>query len=123
MDNFSKIKFLLSNITFITGYFFIIFLFNKFLKNTQNIKLFFEPNIKILNKILFIFLGLFFIKLLPFNLFTMVFNEDGLPRYVSRSHINLNFLFYDPIIIIFFYILKVVFKRGQELKIENDLTI
>ncbi|WP_159950080.1 DUF2975 domain-containing protein [Polaribacter septentrionalilitoris] len=123
LENFTKVRFLLSKFTNVVGYFFIIFLFHKFLKNALTLQFFFESNIKILNKILYILLGLFLLKLLPFNLYTMVFFKNGLPHYVSKSHMDLNFLFYYPLYIIFIYLLKIVFKRGQELKTENDLTI
>jgi hypothetical protein len=123
LDNFSKVRFLLSKFTNVVGYFFITLLFNRFLKNTLSIKFFFESNIKILNKILYILVGLFLLKLLPINLYTMVFFENGVPHHVSKSFMNLNFLFYYPLLIIFIYLLKIVFKQGQELKIENDLTI
>lgn len=123
LEGFTEVRFLLSKITNMVGYFFIFFLFHKFLKNALTLQFFFESNIKILNKILYVLLGLFLLKLIPFNLYTMVFLKNGLPHYVSKSYMNLNFLFYYPIFIIFIYLLKIVFKRGQELKTENDLTI
>jgi hypothetical protein len=53
----------------------------------------------------------------------MVFENEKAPHYITSEKMSLNLFIYHPIAIIFFLTLKEVFKRGQELKQENDLTV
>ena len=54
---------------------------------------------------------------------SMVFEELEMPHYITSGRVRFDFMIYYPMAIIFFYTLREVFKRGQELKQENDLTI
>lgn len=127
LTNYSKFYIIFTKIIPLTGYFLIIFLLKKFLSNTKNYDLFFISNIKLINKIVILifilFVFHFLVKGTTFNPITMVFTETQEPHYITKQIADLNFLIYYPISIIFFLVLKEVFKRGQELKKENDLTI
>mgnify|MGYP000117875003 FL=1 len=111
----------------IIGFFFILYYLDKFIKNTQNLRLFFESNIKILNKIIYLIIALLLVNLLfggiAMNPISMVFNDTEIPHFITIRKKSLDFIIYYPLAIIFFFILKEVFKKGQELKQENDLTI
>ena len=107
-------------------FFFILFLFNKLIKNTKNIDLFFQKNIITINNILKLILLLFlfnFIVKSYNNPMSMVFEDSGKPHFITSQRITFDFLIYYPLTFIFFFTLKQVFKRGEELKQENDLTI
>lgn len=126
LNNYSKAYVIWSKVIMFTGFFFILFFLNKFLKNTKSYNFFFEKNIKILNKIIYLIVALFFVEFL-FKGFTieplkMVFNNK-VSHFLTKRSASVDFLIYYPLSIIFFSTLKEVFKRGQELKQENDLTI
>ena len=57
------------------------------------------------------------------NPISMVFNDTEIPHFITIRKQSLDFIIYYPLAIVFFFILKEVFKKGQELKQENDLTI
>jgi hypothetical protein len=128
LDNSSKFSVIWIKIITIIGFLLIVYYFDKFLKNTKNTKLFFTSNIKKLNQITLIVSSLFLFSLLT-NVFTwepitMIFKNGETPHYyVTKGKLSLDFMLYYPLTIIFFIILKEVFKRGQELKQENELTI
>jgi hypothetical protein len=126
LDGNSKFYIIWFKILNFLGFFIILFLLNKFLKNTKNLNLFFESNIKTLNRIIFIISSLFLINFLDkgFTLepMSMIF-ENNIRHFITKRSDSLNFLIYYPLTIIFFFILREVFKRGKELKQENDLTI
>lgn len=127
LNDYSKFYIIWTKVIKFLGYFFILYLLNLFLKNTKSYDLFFGSNIKILNKIILLIIALFIIDfaLKGFTLepISMVFNETDIPHFVTKERVTLDFIIYYPLAIIFFYILKEVFKRGRELKEENDLTI
>ncbi|GAB7255574.1 hypothetical protein OBPA_00380 [Polaribacter sp. OB-PA-B3] len=127
LDNYSKFYVIWTKVIMFSGFLFILYLLNKFLKNTKNFDLFFTSNIKILNKIIFLisilFVLDFILKGTTLNPISMVFNDKEVPHFITKGSASLDFLIFYPLGIIFFYVLKEVFKRGQELKQENDLTI
>jgi len=126
LDEFSKFSLIWTKVVGFVIFFFILVLFNKFLKNTKKLEFFFQKNIKTINHILKLLVLLFVFNIIVLynkNPMSMVFEETEIPHYITTETIRFNFLFYYPLAIIFFYILREVFKRGQELKQENDLTI
>ncbi|CAM1348855.1 DUF2975 domain-containing protein [Tenacibaculum insulae] len=127
LDGYSKFYVIWSLIINFIGCFFILYLFNVFLKNTKNLQLFFNSNIKILQKIIVITTGLFVFNFLLSTVMlkriSMVFYETDIPHHIVKEKVSFEFLFCYPLAIIFFFVLREVFKRGQELKQENDLTI
>lgn len=127
LDGYSKFYVIWSVIINFIGCFLILYLFNGFLKNTKNLQLFFESNIKVLQKIIVITTGLFvfnfLLSMVMLKRISMVFNETGIPHHIVKEEMSFEFLFYYPLAIIFFFVLREVFKRGKELQEENDLTI
>ena len=126
LDEFSKFSLIWTKVVGFVIFFFILVLFNKFLKNTKKLEFFFQKNIKTISHILKLLVLLFVFNIIVLynkNPMSMVFEETEIPHYITTETIRFNFLFYYPLAIIFFYILREVFKRGQELKQENDLTI
>ncbi len=126
LNDYYKAYVIWSKVIMFTGFFFILFFLNKFLKNTNSFILFFEKNIKILNKIIYLIINLFILNFLlkgfTIKPLTMVF-DNNTSHFLTKRSASLNIVFYYPLAIIFFSILKVVFKLGRELKQENDLTI
>ncbi|SED96668.1 Protein of unknown function [Polaribacter dokdonensis DSW-5] len=126
LNNYSKAYVIWSKVIMFTGFFFILFLLNKLLKNTESFNFFFEKNIKIINNIIYLIITLFILNFLlkgfTIKPLLMAF-DNNTSHFLTKRSASLNFVFYYPLAIIFFSILKVVFKRGQELKQENDLTI
>ena len=106
---------------------FLLISLEKLIKNSRNYEYFFQKNIKIINQILKLLLLLFIFNIILIIFgepITMVFENKGeLPSFYSFGRVNFGFLFFYPLVYIFFFILKTVFKRGEELKQENDLTI
>ncbi|MAD98222.1 MAG: hypothetical protein CMB99_12925 [Flavobacteriaceae bacterium] len=126
LDAWSQFRVIWVKIVGFFIYFFITGLFLKFLKNTNSFEVFFKDNIQILNKIirLVFFLWLFHMILnLLQNPMTMIFEDLDQPMHITRAKVSFDFLVYYPIMVIFFFALREVFKRGYELKQENDLTI
>jgi hypothetical protein len=126
LDSFSKFSLIWVNVVRFTTFFLILSLFNKFIKNTQNFELFFQSNIKIINQIIKLILLLFVFNFLVkgySNPISMIFENEGKPHHIINRRITLNFLIYYPLAIIFFFTLRQVFKKGQELKQENNFTI
>lgn len=127
LNDYSKFYVIGFRLVKIIGFFFILHFFDKFLRNTKNLQIFFESNIKYLNKIRYLILGLFlidfFFRGITLNPISMVFNDGDIPHFVTKQSGSLDFIIYYPLTIIFFFLLKEVFKKGQELKQENDLTI
>jgi hypothetical protein len=126
LDGYSKFYIIWFMILNFLGFFIILFLLNRFLKNTKNFNLFFESNIKTLNKIILILSSLFLMNFMDkgFTLkpMSMIF-ENNIYHFITKKSDSLDFLIYYPLTIIFFFVLREVFKRGRELKQENDLTI
>lgn len=126
LTNYSKTYVIWSKVIMFSGFFLILFFLNKFLKNTENFNFFFDRNIKILNHIIFLIVVLFVLEFLlkgfTIEPLKMVF-KNNTSHYLTKRSASIDFLIYYPLAIIFFSILKAVFKRGQELKQENDLTI
>lgn len=127
LDSYSKFYVIWSVIINFIGCFLIFYLFSIFLKNTKNLQLFFDSNIKISQKMILITTGLFVFNFLlstvMLNRISMVFYETGIPHHIVKEEMSFEFLFYYPLAIIFFFVLREVFKRGKELQEENDLTI
>lgn len=126
LNNYSKAYIIWSKVIMFTGFCFILFFLDKFLKNTESFNFFFEKNIKILNKIIYLITILFILNLIlkgfTIQPLSMIF-DNNTSHFLTKRSASIDFLSYYPLAIIFFSILKVVFKRGQELKQENDLTI
>tara|TARA_B110000091_G_C13762866_1_gene452987 strand:- start:260 stop:880 length:621 start_codon:yes stop_codon:yes gene_type:complete len=126
LDNYSKFTVVWPTIISFITFFLILLLFERFFKKTTNYRVFFEGNIKMIDKIikLILFLFLFnFIVLGYRNPMSMVFNEGEVPHFITSEKISFSLFIYYPIALILFVAFKEVFKRGQELKQENDLTI
>lgn len=126
LDTYSKFSVIWTLIIAFAIYFFILFLFNKFLKNTKDFELFFQNNIKIINNIirlLFVLFAFIFVVKGYKNPMSIVFENSEAPHFITSRKVTFDFITYYPLAIIFFFVLKQVFKRGLELKLENDLTI
>ncbi len=126
LDNYSKFSIIWTKVAAFTIFFLILVLFDKLLKNTKNFDLFFKKNIIIINNILKLLLLLIVFNFVVkgySNPMSMVFENSEKPHYITSQKMTFDFLIYYPLALIFFFTLKQIFKRGQELKQENDLTI
>ena len=126
LDNYSKFTVIWTKVIGFITFYLILLLFNKFLKNTTNYNFFFEKNIIMINQMVKLVLFLFIFNLVFSSFMSpmeMTFYEQGEPHHILSGKITFELFIYYPIVIIFFLVLKEVFKRGQELKQENELTI
>ena len=126
LDSYSQFRVVWTKIISFATFFLILFLFDRFIKSTRNFEYFFEKNIKILNQIIKLLLLLFIFNIIVLgfsNSMTITFEDAGRPHHITSAKINLELFSYYPLTIIFFFVLKEIFKRGKELKQENDLTI
>ncbi|SDS33598.1 Protein of unknown function [Polaribacter sp. KT25b] len=126
LDNYSKFSIIWTKVATFTIFFIVLFLFDKIIRNTKNFDLFFQKNIRLINNILKLIILLFLFNFVVKGYsdpISMVFEDSGKPHFITSGRITFDFLIYYPLAIIFFYTLREVFKRGQELKQENDLTI